>query len=170
MARRWQVTKIGDRLQSTSIFQRLAGRLQTLQANSQLNPPQNMNLSAPLYESRCEGREPSRREWVTPDAMGAYMERANADLTRAALSDSTIPASVFDNEASHHDASHMMNVYEDPASISVLPWGVPHDVDISDAGLDNESLLAISETLTSQDFTNIDRIVTFENIMLGSFF
>jgi hypothetical protein len=64
----------------------------------------------------------------------------------------------------------MMNVYEDPASISVLPWGVPHDVDISDAGLDNESLLAISETLTSQDFANIDRIVTFENIMLGSFF
>jgi hypothetical protein len=170
MAQRWQETTSGDRSQSTSIFQRLAGRLQTLQANSQLNPSQNITLSAPLYEPRRESREPSRREWVAPDAMGAYMERARADLTTTALSDSARPASVFDDEALHHDASQMMNAYEDPASISVLPWGIPHDVDISDAGLDNESLLAISETLTSQDFTNIDRIVTFENIMLGSFF
>jgi hypothetical protein len=170
MARRWQEPRIGDRPESTSIFQRLAGRLRTVQDNSQMNPSQNDTLSAPLYEPRHESGEPSARDWVSPDAMGAYMERARADLTAATLADSAKPPFTFDEGALHHDTSPMVNVYEDPGSISVLPWGVPHDVDIPDPGLDNESLLAISETLASQDFTNIDRIVTFENIMLGSFF
>lgn len=102
--------------------------------------------------------------------MGAYMDRARADLTIATLPDSARTPFLFDEGALQHDANQMVNLYEQDGSAPVLPWGVTNDVDISDAGLDNESLLAISQTLTSQDFANIDRIVTFENIMLGSFF
>jgi hypothetical protein len=161
MARRWRGMRVGGQVQSTSLFQRLAGRLRTLQANSQLNPSQNNTLSAPLYDTR---------EWVTPEEMSTYMERARADLTTATLLDSTKAPFTLDDEALHHSASQVLNLYEETGPVSVLPWGIPDNVDLSEPGIDNESLLAISETLTSQDFTSIDRIVTFENGMLGSFF
>jgi hypothetical protein len=170
MARRWQGTRVGGQVQSTSLFQRLAGRLRTLQANSQLNPSQNNTLSAPLYEATDGVREPYAREWVTPEEMSTYMERARADLTTATLLDSTKAPFTLDNEALHHSASQVLNLYEETGPVSVLPWGISDNVDLSEPSIDNESLLAISETLTSQDFTSIDRIVTFENGMLGSFF
>jgi hypothetical protein len=170
MARRWRGMRVGDQVQSTSLFQRLAGRLRTLQANSQLNPSQNNTVSAPLYEPTDGVREPYTREWVTPEEMSTYMERARADLTTATLLDSTKAPFTLDDEALHHSASQVLNLYEETGPVSVLPWGIPDNVDLSEPGIDNESLLAISETLTSQDFTSIDRIVTFENGMLGSFF
>jgi hypothetical protein len=170
MAQRWQATTAGDNHQHKSIFHRLAGRLRVMQATFQLNPSQNIPLSAPLYDSENVNCEPSPRHWVTPEAMSTYMERARADLATTSLpSPSELPFTFADNALRPEDGM-LMSSYEEIGPLPVLPWEVSNNVDLSEPSLDSESLLAISETLTSQDFTSIDRIVTFDNIMLGSFF
>jgi hypothetical protein len=168
MAQRWQATT-GDNFQRASVFQRLAGRLKTMQASLQLNPSQKISTYGPLYEPEHEEREPSLRHWVTPGEMSTYIERARADLTEAALPASYKPPFAFGDDVRNADGI-AMNSNEEVGSLSVLPWDVNNNVDLTEPGLDNESLLAISQALTSQDFTSIDRIVAFDNVMLGSFF
>jgi hypothetical protein len=169
MAQRWQAETTGYSPKKTSVFKRLAERLRAMQASLQLISSQKISTSDPLYESEHEDHEPSLRHWVTPEDMSTYIERARADLTEAALPASYKPSFTFGHEALHAEGL-VMNPAEQAGALSVLPWEVNTNADLSDTGLDNESLLAISQALSSQDFTGIDRIVAFDNVMLGSFF
>jgi hypothetical protein len=124
-----------------------------------------------LYEAASTHRGNTRRHWVTPDMMATYIERCRSELaietpldpdqTMFTASSSLPDESTTAPPMNTHTALHLN-------SNAVLDWD-SYTMEPSEANLSEANLLAISESLKGPGFTDMDRIVTFDDAMLGIF-
>ncbi|KAH7353177.1 fungal-specific transcription factor domain-containing protein [Pyrenochaeta sp. MPI-SDFR-AT-0127] len=176
MTRRWQPTPKLNNLGRKSVFAQLAERLQIIYRRCELEPSYLIDLTEPLYESAAKNYEASTRHWVPRDGMAAYLERNKRDLEDTVAQDlsrlttiigNDMPPQAVDTIIAQHGGLDPKNpdIIAPPAS----HWGITDNMETFARGLNNDDLLAISESLMGQDFTSMDRIVTLDDMMLGTF-
>ncbi|OAK93765.1 hypothetical protein IQ06DRAFT_91232 [Phaeosphaeriaceae sp. SRC1lsM3a] len=167
MACRWAAPKELGQLRLTSLFSRFAGRLRTIHASCNVDMTYRINTLEPLYDYTTSRRTIHARHWVSPDDLAASLEQGRSDGTFSLRARDPDPS----NEHIVGDGQDQMSV-QDRASATQLDarWVDMHMAQDGGPGQDQEysDLIAISRSLLDPDFAGMDRIVNFDDIMMGS--
>lgn len=166
MAHRWATLKELGQLRSLSLFSRFAGRLRTIHATYSLDMTSRINTHEPLYEYVAPPRTMHTRHWVSPSDLAASLEQGRMDGN-------------FSLRSGHSDVQSQHVVGDDPGQINVpsttydpqldARWANMHVAQDGDPSQDQDysDLIAISQSLLDPDFAGMDRIVNFDDVMMG---
>jgi hypothetical protein len=161
MAIRCATPRDAGQLRSTSIFARFAGRLRTIHAKCNLEPLYRVDRAEPLFEDMTATPNVRVRHWYTPRDLATCIEQSRPEINttsngqRQVLVGHNITQSQQDNIVDRESS-----VFQNQVNV---PWGA---VSLGDTNQEDEGLLAISQSLLDPDFTSMDRIVSFEDMMV----
>jgi len=151
---------------SISIFSRLAERLRALHTKCVLDPSYVIDTRDPLYETTSTRREASRPHWFSPDMLATYIERNRAEPETMTPFDGfskLLPPVSDDLLSQAHDAvARGLDLTIDTPER--LHWDIASNMEPSEGSITDSNLLAISESLTGQEFTSMDRILTMDDM------
>lgn len=156
------------------LFSRLAGRLRTLYARAQVDSTCRINMAEPLLGSLVQNIEPKERDWLSHETVIDILEqnrkevlmqepdvsqRPEADLSQGSVHLSTAESTAQgdrnfatpQNERQYHPGQY---------------WDPLQEQQTSDPLLNNDDLFTISQTLIDPDFTGLDRVLNFDDILL----
>jgi hypothetical protein len=119
-----------------------------------------IDRAEPLYLYKPSDTSARARHWVTPNDLEACLEQTRSNLTTTlhAGHDSTLPGQVNVNESG-------ASAFEPQLS---APWDAMDVGQVAEGDQDHEDLLAISQSLLDPEFANMDRIISFDDMMLGN--
>ncbi|KAH4181953.1 hypothetical protein HBI81_217930 [Parastagonospora nodorum] len=166
MGARWAAHREAGQLRLTSIFSRFAGRLRTMHANCNLDSSYRIDLSEPLYENVPSTSKTRVRHWVSPNDLVSCLEQNRTEV--GSTRQEQAPAQVVHDGAplQQDEMPNRPNLaFSNQAD---MPWDPMNLSQLGEGGSDNGSLLAISQSLLDPDFTSMDRIVSFDEMMLGN--
>ncbi|KAJ4300858.1 hypothetical protein N0V90_002946 [Kalmusia sp. IMI 367209] len=160
MARRWQPYTTSDEMRAGNLFSRFAERLRTIHARCELDPTFRIDRTEPLYQDTTNSGPQSSRHWIQPSELALHIEKMRSAMNLAAT-----PQTVARNTTSSQD----IDAHNDgsQARISVQPGMTWDPMASMEPSVDEDNLLAISQALMGPDFTGLDRIVSFDEMMLG---
>jgi len=166
MAARWAAHREAGQMRLVSIFSRFAGRLRTIHANCNLDLSYRIDRSEPLYEIVASASKKRVRHWVSPNDLASCLEQNRTEIGSARQGQTPI-------QVSHDSASLQQDEMTNCPDLAFsnqadMPWDPMNLSQLGDGGSDNGSLLAISQSLLDPDFTSMDRIVSFDEMMLGN--
>lgn len=166
MAARWEAHTKPGQLRSTSLFSRLAGHLRTIHANCNLEPSYQIDRSEPLYEHEPAASNARVRHWVTPSELATCLEQCRPKLKNPQHEQEK--AQVLSNSAVLQQDS-VTNLQPLASHVPPnIPWDTLDAGQVVDRSQADGGLLAISQSLLDPDFTIMDRIVSFDEMMLGN--
>ncbi|KAF2021570.1 hypothetical protein BU24DRAFT_338313 [Aaosphaeria arxii CBS 175.79] len=159
MHRRVQLRHRVDTLGPVSIFSRLSGRLRTIHARCESDPSYEIDRTEALYGRSSTRCEKPQRHWLPPDGLRVYLEqsRAGLNLTTPELIRSypatlnSVPAPGAPIPGFGDTTEFQWNLADNPKDMST---GLNADSNISE----------ISQSLMGDDFMNMDRIVSFDDM------
>lgn len=131
----------------------------------------------PLYEIAAAPRKASRRHWLSSEMMEACLEQSRSELGRnRPIGLSNLQSTLGDTSlqspqpvAGALDPGPVVPSF-DLNTTAGRNWPVTDEMDsMTGASLDDGDLLAISESLMDHTFTDVNRIVTLDDMMLGGF-
>lgn len=104
--------------------------------------------------------------------MNTYIERCRCELVTSTpldLRHTTCPSS--DSLSHDHTAATFMDTQTASQlnPTAAMTWDINSTMEPSEANLSDANLLAISESLMGPEFTDMDRVVTLDDVMLGGF-
>lgn len=156
------------------LFSRLAGRLRTLHARSQVDLVYRVNMAEPLLSSLVQTIEPKDRDWLSHEAVIDMLERdrkevlmqesdisrcPDADLSRGSVHLSTAESTA---QGDQNFATPQEGRQYHPGRY----WDPLQEQQTSDPLLNNDDLFAISQSLIDPDFTGLDRVLNFDEMLL----
>jgi hypothetical protein len=162
MAVRWAAHREPGQFLITSLFSRFSGHLRTIHANHNLDPSYQIDRSEPLYK-HVPGTSIARvRHWASATDLAACLEQSRPEVrtTRAGLEQAPVPPQQQEKVLNRHQPAF----YGQPN----MTWDAMHVRQLAEEGRDDCGLLAISQSLLDPDFTTMDRIVSFDEMMLGN--
>jgi hypothetical protein len=176
MAKRWQPADSANNLPLNSVFTRIAECLRTFHTKCVLDPAYTVEGIHSLYDMKFTQRRASRRHWISCDTLETYIEQNRSALRTDPLSEpakstptvvGASPQQTLEVSASLGTSlnQHVPNI----STLEGLDWHITSHMEPSETSLPDDNLLAISEALIDQTFTNVDRIVTLDDMMLGGF-
>jgi hypothetical protein len=160
MASRWATCRELGQLRPTSLFSRFAGRLRTIHANCTLDLSFQIDRSEPLYKHIPSDRNVRARHWVSPNDLEACLEQTRSDLTTS-LHTSHDTIAIGQNNIDDNRAS----AFEPQLN---APWDEMDVGQVAEGDQDHGDLLAISQSLLDPEFSSMDRIISFDDMMLGN--
>ncbi|KAH7385142.1 fungal-specific transcription factor domain-containing protein, partial [Cadophora sp. MPI-SDFR-AT-0126] len=166
MASRWQTpTEMPQEKQSTSLFSRFAECLRDKHSRCEFDPSYQVGKAMPLQEYTPEASGSYTRHFISPDELPAFVKK-RSQLSFVVSSNVASMPSIRDNSLvevlrtpNHQERG---NLDHRPN----IPWNaVPAYVEPLNESLIEEDLLGIPGVFTFQDFTGMDRIVNFDEMM-----
>ncbi|KAF2994970.1 hypothetical protein E8E13_003257 [Curvularia kusanoi] len=144
---------------SVDLFSRFAGRLRTLHARVQYSPDYRIDIREPLFRLTEQDSEPSReRSWLTRENLADLLEQSRKDIQIGELRGLQKPAEGVDGAQDTLGAGN--------GSIENLSsWNTPKEGHIQDEPFSQDNLFAASQALADPDFSNLDRILNFDDIL-----
>lgn len=172
MARRWQPSETAKKLPLTSLFASLAERLREMHTDCVLDPAYIIDDTQSLCQTTSMRPVSTRRHWITPDMMNTYIERCRCELVTSTPLDLRHTTCASSDALSHdHTAATFMDTQTASQlnPTAAMTWDINSTMEPSEANLSDANLLAISESLMGPEFTDMDRVVTLDDVMLGGF-
>jgi hypothetical protein len=166
MADRWAVRREPGQLRPTSLFSRFAGRLRTIYANCNLDLSYQVDRSEPLYEHIPAIVEGRARHWVSPSDLTSCLEQNRTEISAKrhgqgqAQVDSTIAPLEPENGVNQRNLA-----FDTGPSIS---WDPINLEQVANESQDESGIFEISQSLLDLDSTIIDRVISFDEMMLGN--
>ena len=159
---------------SADLFSRFAGRLRTLHARSQVNPTSRVNMTEPLFDSLARDTKLRERHWLSHEALMSMLEQSRKDVVVRQPNDIQSARTSLHNSANRTAADQALHDSRDfrlprnetqyhPAQF----WNTSQGQQVPDPALNNDDLLAISQSLIDPDFINLDRILNFDDMILS---
>lgn len=166
MAVRWAAHREAGQLRLASIFSRFTGRLRTIHANCNLDHSYRIDRSESLYETVALAEKERVRHWVSPNDLASCLEQNRTEIGSTRREQAPV-------QEAHDGGSLQRDEVTNPSTLAFsnqadMPWDPMNLSRLGDGGSDNGSLLAISQSLLDPDFTSMDRIVSFDEMMLGN--
>jgi hypothetical protein len=150
---RWTAQKMSDQIQSTSLFSQFARRLRKMHADYNLDICVQIDKTEPLYQHIPATINLSARSWLSPSILATDHDQEHPRVSQ----DPTAIQSRKAVDAQDPDLETQAN----------MMWGTIGVMPPTERSEEDSDLLAISQTLLSSEFTSMDRIVSFEEMMLG---
>jgi hypothetical protein len=151
---RWTDQNISDQIQSTSLFSQFAGRLRKMHADYNLDLCVQIDKTEPLYQHIPATINLSARHWLSPSVLATDLDQEHPRISHG-------PTSI--------QSRNTVNPRDPDLETQVnMMWGTVGVVPPTECSEEDSDLLAISQTLLSSEFTSMDRIVSFEEMMLGN--
>ncbi|KAH7413979.1 fungal-specific transcription factor domain-containing protein [Phaeosphaeria sp. MPI-PUGE-AT-0046c] len=165
MATRWATRK---ELQPKSLFSRFASRLRTIHATYRFDITSCVNTLEPLYTYVPPKRTLHVRHWVSTSDLAASIEQGRLDgnfSLRARGTELDSPEDTISRDG--HEGSHKQNDTYTPQLDA--QWTDMHISQDGGPGQDQDysDLIAISQSLLDPNFAVVDRIINFDEIMMG---
>ncbi|KAH7078718.1 fungal-specific transcription factor domain-containing protein [Paraphoma chrysanthemicola] len=162
MALRWATP---SQLMSTSLFSTFADRIRTIHANCEMDLSYKIDRSEPLQVRIPASSVASARQWWSKHQQATYVQQHSSEFDAASHTQTKHAVAQDANISRQNDALETQNsVFADPTD---APWGPINVVGAAAENGNYEDLLAISQSLLDPDFTSMNRIVSFEDMMLG---
>jgi hypothetical protein len=164
MAIRCATPRDAGQLRSTSIFARFAGRLRTIHARCNLEPLYRVDRVEPLFEDMTATPNVRVRHWYTPRDLATCIEQSRPEINttstgqRQELVGHKIAKSQQDKPFDRDSSVFQTQVND--------PWSAVDVESLGGTNQEDEDLLAISQSLLDPDFASMDRIVSFEDMMV----
>ncbi|KAL5317990.1 hypothetical protein ACEPPN_015094 [Leptodophora sp. 'Broadleaf-Isolate-01'] len=178
------------------IFSRFAERLRAVHARCELDPSYRIDKTEPLYEAKLEAtsRRPTATalHCIVPEELPTYIAQKSKSASAAAsgktgpplppviVGNNNPPFPLVEGERTtiSHSHSHESRDLDSRYNADTQQWGgrggmannvqpQPQPEDEEEGLNEAADLLAISQALTVQDFTSMDRIVSFDEMMLS---
>lgn len=171
MSRRAQAANI-QHYGSVDVFSKLAGRLKTLHARTELDPNFRVDLKASPIRLAVESDMPRERHFLSQEAVIEMLEQSRQDVNIGTLNTSKAPSGGRSRDLSVTSAPvqptdgrpHFYN--SDVHNQIATNLDSPQDQHSSDKAFDHD-LFTISQSLIDPDFTGLDRILNFDDMLLG---
>lgn len=162
---------------SIDLFSRFSRRLRTFHARSQVDPTYRIDISEPLLDFMVRDTETRERHWLTPEALINMLEASRKDIiSRRIDEDQRAPAE--EARGPLHDSATGSSTRANrefvlPSKITEYHpqqlSGASQEQHISDISLHDDNLVSISQSLIDPDFTNLDRVLNFDEFLfIGS--
>jgi hypothetical protein len=164
MATRCATPRHAGQLRSTSIFARFAGRLRTIQAKCNLEPSYRVDRAEPLFEDVAATPSARVRHWYTPRDLATCLEQSRPEINTTSTGQrQVLVADNIGQPRQDNIADRDSSVFHNQVDV---PWSAMDVEPLDGTDQEDEGLLAISQSLLDPDFTSMDRIVSFEDMMV----
>jgi hypothetical protein len=156
------------------LFSRLAGRLRTLHARVQVDSTCRINLAEPLIGSLVQNTQPKERHWLSHEALIDLLEQNRKEVSVQESEGARSPRSDVFGPSVHPSAAEPTAQYDRNFATpqderQYLPgqyWDPLQEQQTSDPLLNNDDLFTISQSLIDPDFTGLDRVLNFDDMLL----
>jgi len=160
MARRWEPDVSPNELRPTNLFHRFADRLRAIYERYELDPTYQIDRKEPIYENIGNEGRSCPRHWIPPSELAGHIELLSSGLNVAGptwtLVQNTDPLAGLagdTNDAQVTDAAQ-----------PCMAW---IDMDSNESILPEDNLMVISQALMGPSFTDLDRVVSFDEMMMS---
>jgi hypothetical protein len=160
MGRRSEPFILPNETHTTNLFHHFADRLRSMQAQCELEPSFQIDRQEAICEISHSSTRSYPRHWMTPSELVAYMERPDLGLKLV----ETMQAPIHQNNPLSEVARGIDDAQVTDDTQRCMPW--VHG-DLNETLLPGDNLMAISEALMGPGFTDLDRIVSFDEMMMS---
>ncbi|KAH7073249.1 fungal-specific transcription factor domain-containing protein [Paraphoma chrysanthemicola] len=163
MALRWATP---SQLKSPSLFSEFADRIRTIHTNCEMDLSYQIDRSEPLQVRTSASSVPSARHWWSKHQQATYVQQHSSEFDAASYTQAKHAVAQDSQRLRQNDALETQN-----SAFTVrtdVPWGPMDAGDVAADSGSYEDLLAISQSLLDPNFTSLNRIVSFEDMMLGN--
>jgi hypothetical protein len=173
MSKRLKVPMIQEQGQ-VNLFSRLAGRLRTLHARVQVDSTCRINVTEPLIGSLVQNTLPKERHWLSHEAVIDLLENNRKEVLMQESEAPQRPRTGVSGASVHRStaeltAQHDRNFATPQDERQYLPgqyWDPLQEQQAPDLLLNNDDLFTISQSLIDPDFTGLDRVLNFDDMLL----
>lgn len=160
---------------SVDLFSRFSGRLRTLHARLQVDLVCRIDITEPLMGFTIHDTAPKERHWVAHDAWIEMLEETRKDVVFSVPDQDQTARTGHARSPTYPNAptSPLQDTGESAPSSQKEQYQSGQYLDVSqrhqipDPPLSDDDLFLISQALINPDFTNLDRVLNYDDMLLN---